>query len=231
MIGKTMKTHTCASQSPPPKIAVAMERAGLIEALSIGIAMSSRSVSVPPMAMGAKPAAARVGDPEDDEQEDGGDDDLDHDRRDETEPAWRELTETVGDESTGDGRVEEAVRPTSGQAEDRERPEECTDQLGDDERPGRAPRESTGSRESERHSRVEVSTGDGAEGVGADRDREAERDRDTEETDTERVGRLGPEERGERRSADEPEDQQEGSGDFGEELRRSRRFDGGWDFG
>ena len=44
----------------PPKIAVAVERAGLSEAFETGIATRWNSVSASPMAIGAKPAGARL---------------------------------------------------------------------------------------------------------------------------------------------------------------------------
>ena len=48
-----------AQASEPPKIAVAVERAGLSEALDTGIATRWNSISASPIAIGAKPAGAR----------------------------------------------------------------------------------------------------------------------------------------------------------------------------
>ena len=56
MIGATQNSHRHCSASAPPKIAVAVERAGLSEAFETGIATRWNSVSASPIAIGAKPA-------------------------------------------------------------------------------------------------------------------------------------------------------------------------------
>src|SRR5687767_7493781 len=57
-IGATQKSQRSLSASAPPKIAVAVERAGLSEAFETGIATRWNSVSASPIAIGAKPAGA-----------------------------------------------------------------------------------------------------------------------------------------------------------------------------
>src|ERR1700688_1292034 len=57
-IGATQKSHSDDRATLPPKIAVAVERAGLTEALETGMATRWMNVRVRPIAIGAKPAAA-----------------------------------------------------------------------------------------------------------------------------------------------------------------------------
>jgi hypothetical protein len=54
-IGATQNSQSDPSATPPPKMAVAVERAGFTEALSTGMATRWMKVSVNPMAIGAKP--------------------------------------------------------------------------------------------------------------------------------------------------------------------------------
>src|SRR5262245_66036225 len=58
-IGATQNNHRALIAREPPKIAVAVERAGLREAFDIGIATRWNMVSARPMAIGANPAGAR----------------------------------------------------------------------------------------------------------------------------------------------------------------------------
>ena len=55
-IGATQNSQSVSSAWAPPKIAVAVERAGLSEAFDTGIATRWNSVSASPIAIGAKPA-------------------------------------------------------------------------------------------------------------------------------------------------------------------------------
>ena len=57
-IGATQNSHSEERATLPPKMAVAVERAGLTEALETGMATRWMKVSVRPIAIGAKPAAA-----------------------------------------------------------------------------------------------------------------------------------------------------------------------------
>jgi len=57
-IGATQNSQSDDSAAPPPKIAVAVERAGLTEALETGIAARWMNTSVSPIAIGANHAAA-----------------------------------------------------------------------------------------------------------------------------------------------------------------------------
>ena len=54
-IGATQNSQSDPSATPPPKMAVAVERAGFTDALSTGMATRWMKVSVNPMAIGAKP--------------------------------------------------------------------------------------------------------------------------------------------------------------------------------
>src|SRR5262245_19853852 len=58
-IGATQNNHRALSARAPPKIAVAVDRAGLREAFDIGIATRWNMVSARPIAIGANPAGAR----------------------------------------------------------------------------------------------------------------------------------------------------------------------------
>src|ERR1051325_5926875 len=55
-IGATQNSQSDCNASAPPKIAVAVERAGLSEAFETGMATRWNRVSASPMAIGAKPA-------------------------------------------------------------------------------------------------------------------------------------------------------------------------------
>src|SRR5215831_5922333 len=57
-IGATQNSQSDPSAAPPPKMAVAVERAGFTDALSTGMATRWMKVSVNPMAIGAKPTGA-----------------------------------------------------------------------------------------------------------------------------------------------------------------------------
>ena len=57
-IGAIQNSQSEPSATPPPKMAVAVERAGFTDALSTGIATKWMKVSVNPMAIGAKPIGA-----------------------------------------------------------------------------------------------------------------------------------------------------------------------------
>jgi hypothetical protein len=57
-IGATQNSQSEPSATPPPKMAVAVERAGFTDALSTGMATRWMKVSVNRMAMGAKPTGA-----------------------------------------------------------------------------------------------------------------------------------------------------------------------------
>src|SRR6185437_14650062 len=57
-IGATQNSQSECQASGPPKIAVAVERAGLTEAFDTGMAIRWISVSASPIAIGAKPTGA-----------------------------------------------------------------------------------------------------------------------------------------------------------------------------
>jgi hypothetical protein len=57
-IGATQNSQSDPSATPPPKMAVAVERAGFTDALSTGMATKWIKVRVNPMAIGAKPTGA-----------------------------------------------------------------------------------------------------------------------------------------------------------------------------
>ncbi len=181
-IGATMNTQSWASASPPPKIAVAIERAGLSDALLIGIATRWNSVSDEADRDRREPAgSAAVGDAEDDPHEERGDHDLgdEHRRRGRSRRAsarrsrWRRSRRPAASArkpSLPDGDRE--------QHEGRERAtEDLRDGVGSDIPPG----EATGCRGTDAHRRVEVSARDVADRVGGRDDRETDREGDREQ--------------------------------------------------
>lgn len=147
--GNTRKTQSCASASPPPKIADAIDRAGFTDVLSTGIVTRWMSVRVRPIARPASGVAARgVRDAEDDEHEERREQHLDDDRAEDAEAARRELAEPVAREPALLGRGEPSVAGRADEHDDARR-RDAADDLRDDVAGDAAPREPAGGGQAE----------------------------------------------------------------------------------
>ena len=131
-----------------------------------------------------------AGGTQNDQQEPGAENDLDHERSEEAVATRGEVTEPVGGKCTGLTRDDlEAVHPV-GHDEQDPRSGNGADHLGDDVRKDLAALVLAGRCQAECHRRIEVSTRNVSERVGTAEHGEAEREGHTQEPDTQREPRV-----------------------------------------
>ncbi len=179
-IGATIKTQSWLRAAPPAKRAGAIERAGLTEVLVTGIEMRWITVSVRPMARGAKTLGGEgVGGAEDDDHEHGGEDELGDEGGGEAEVLGGVGAVAVCGEAGGGVEAGSA----GGDGVEDGGAGDATDELGGDVGRDVLPGQTAGDGEAEADGGVEVATGDVAEPVGHGGDGEAEGEGDADVAD------------------------------------------------